>query len=800
MNSVEQKEAMYLYPEDIFEKLEFNKILDIISSSCYSAMGREKVLAFSPESDYATIKDRLEEVDAFLKMKNSGVELPLSNFESITEDIYLLRKDGYILDVESVLRIKNIILQSNDIHAFFGSEAVSSFERIVLYQSRLFLLNNLAKAITRVFDDEGNIKPDASPELQAISRQINSKVREIDKSFRQIASELKQRGMLADSVESFRNGRRVLTVPAENKRKVRGIIHDESATGKTTYIEPESVIHINNELFELEGDRKKEIHRILTDLCATLRPSADEIIHNFEFLISLDVILAKVRFGHNNPSSLPTIENRQTFGIKQAYHPYLFIKNQRENKETVPFDYEMRGKNRVLILSGPNAGGKSVTLKAVGLNQLMLQSGILPFADENSTFGIFKKILCDIGDQQSLDDDLSTYSSRLQNMSAFIKSANKESLILIDEFGSGTDPKIGGAIAEAILKQLHIQGTHGLITTHYSNLKYFAYKSRGILNGGMLYDTENLSPTYELKIGKPGSSFAFEIAQKIGLPKSVLKYARHKTGKNEKAIDQLLVDLQTEKQTIDEKLAELEGREKELDRLIKSYQSLHGELEYRRKKLKLEIKERKLQSVSNQGKALEKLIKNLKDEQNIEKAKEVLKEHKTTKKETVETIQNLKKDVYYNEDFKVEDLRVGDYVKMREGGTTGKILELEKKKAKLAVGDFTMMVPLTELVPANEPVTSNSFKRINTYVARNHNFESNLDIRGYTKADGLAFVQELIDQAMIQNVERVKIVHGVGNGVLKKAVHQKLKEYPEIEKFWHPEDEFGGKGVTYVRL
>lgn len=352
---------------------------------------------------------------------------------------------------------------------------------------------------------------------------------------------------MVDTLESLRNGRRVLTVAVEHKRKIPGIIHDESATGKTVYIEPEKVISINHEVYNLYAERRHEIYKILRALCAFIRPYADALLVVQHTLVKLDTIRAKAKFAYRFNAKKPYLNSKSAFGLKTAFNPVLVVKNEATSSPVIPFDLELFGNNRILVLSGPNAGGKSVALKSVGLLQLMLQSGMLVTADENSKMGIFTKIFVDIGDQQSLEDDLSTYSSHLRNMRITTEEADPHTLILIDEFGSGTDPKIGGAIAEAILNDLNHKKVFGVITTHYSNLKYFAFKAHGLVNGSMEFDKNHLIPTFRMHIGKPGSSFAFEIAEKTGLDARIVSYAQHKTGKNEKAIDEMLITLMSEK-------------------------------------------------------------------------------------------------------------------------------------------------------------------------------------------------------------------------------------------------------------
>lgn len=793
---------MYYYPQDFKEKLEYHKIIDLLKQECFSEVSKQYF-------DELELSDDIEEIDRWLSETveyKTAIEfadtLPISYFESVAKDMPLLRKEGYVLEIEAIQRIHRIIQQGVDIVSYFQEqEKIESFPLLYEITKQIDIDTSLIKEIDRVIDEEGNVKPNASAELLRVSKMIRSKEREMDRLFADMITKYKNVGYLADTLESLRNGRRVLTVSAEFKRKINGVIHDESATGKTVYIEPQEVQQINNAIVNLYAERKQEIYKVIRDLCTRIRPYSDEIYDIEEVVIKLDTVRTKARLAITLEATKPKILNKPHFGFLTGYNPILKIKNDEENKVTVPFTLKLVGQNRIIVISGPNAGGKSITMKSVGLLQLMMQSGMLIPVDPDSEMGIFKKFFADIGDQQSIEDDLSTYSSRLKNMKNFIESADEHSLILIDEFGSGTDPKMGGAIAEAILRSLNFQKAYGVITTHYSNIKYFAFNTKGVLNGSMEFDRANISPTYVLKVGSPGSSFAFEIAEKSGLDKRILKYARHKTGKNEKAIDELLVDLQSERLELQTKMEKLMDKEEKLDRLTKTYDELHKELEFRRKKLKLEQREQKLRTVDKENKELQKVVKELRKTKDIEKAQKTLEKRKKEKTKVVEAVNELKNAVFYADNFDVKELKVGGYAKMRIGDSIGKIVSIRKDKAELEMGIMTLQVPLRDLIPTGEPLTQKK-RSINTSgVAKNTSvFDSNLDVRGYTKNDALDFVQEFVDQALLNNVSHLKIIHGVGSGILKKAIHRKLKEYKDIKKVYHPEENFGGEGVTFISL
>jgi DNA mismatch repair protein MutS2 len=487
-------------------------------------------------------------------------------------------------------------------------------------------------------------------------------------------------------------------------------------------------------------------------------------------------------------------------------HPLLFLKNKKTGRETVPFDLRLQGDNRIVVLSGPNAGGKSILMKSVGLLQLMLQSGMLVPVDEISEMGIFEKIFADIGDQQSIEDDLSTYSSRLVNMHNFLEHADNKTLVLIDEFGSGTDPKMGGAIAESILKELNERRVFGVITTHYSNLKMFAFKNQGIINGSMLFDQQHLRPTYLFKAGRPGSSYAFEIAQKSGLSKKILTYARQRTGKSETAVDDLLIDLQREKKEVEDKLATMTEREKQLEKLIKSYEELHRDLEYRRKKFKLEAKEQALQDVARENRELERLVREIREQQNLEKAKELVQQHRQERKRAEETVKELQMDIYHTPAMQLKEAKKGnilpgDYVKMRNGGATGTVESVNKNNAIIVVGQMRMTVKLRDLEHAREPLDIRPVVSIQSdTISQSAGFESRLDIRGLKPEEAIRVLQDFLDQALLTSANHLRIVHGKGTGALRNLVRSKLREYREIKQSYHPAAEQGGDGVTLVEF
>ncbi len=796
---------MYL-PEELLHQLEYDKVLELVAQACQGQMGAARARTPSFDTRRGAILARLREVHEMKLALEKGEVFPLAPYSDITEDLRQLAIEEYVLPEEALMRLWRVLRTMRDLLWFFNAVRKDQYPRLAALIEPLPWDDSLLEAIEQVLDEEGHIRPDASPELARIHRAILGKTRELDRQFRIVVQELRRKGWLTDSAESIRNGRRVLSVPAEHKRKIRGIIHDESTTGKTAYIEPEAVIEINNDIFDLHIEAQREKWRLLRDLCRTLRPYTSLLGQYLEQLVRYDLILAKAKVALQMNAHMPRVGHHPRLGIQFGRHPLLYLKNKEQGKETVPFDLTLHGANRIVVLSGPNAGGKSVLMKAVGLMQLMLQGGMLIPADETSEMGIFTRIFADIGDQQSLEDDLSTYSSRLKNMRAFIAHADAQTLVLIDEFGSGTDPKMGGAIAEAILKALNEKGAYGVITTHYSNLKIFAFKTRGLVNGAMTFDKDTLSPTYQLHIGRPGSSYAFEIAQKSGLPKAIIAYAKKRTGKAEQAVDQLLVDLQREKQEVEQLHQQLRLKEKKLQQLIDSYDRLHGELEFRRKKLKLEAKEQALQAAAKENLQLQQLIKEIKEAQNLEKARQLARTAQQRRQAIAEEIKELREAVYYppHPSKKAKDqrpLQAGEYVRIRGGDLAGQIVSLDGKKAIVAAGQIKLTVPLQELERAKEPMELQRERSIKVDAATHtRRFDSKLDIRGMRYEEALDAIQEFVDRALVHNARTIQILHGKGTGVLRKAVKMKLKEYPAVKHIWHPEPEQGGDGITFAEL
>ena len=792
-------------PRDVPRKLEFDKVLDLLVKEALTPMAAATLQGLQPGRSCKEIELQLREIAEFKLTLEKNDRFPLAAFEDIQPELKMLAIDGYTLQAGSFQNILRILVLIKDIFRYLhAGQKKEIYPKLFDIIRPLSLDEGLIKAIHAVFDDQGEIRPDASPELLRIRKEITQKMRELDSRFRQIVQEYRAKGWLADTTESFRNGRRVLAVPAEHKRKIRGIIHDESDTGRTAFIEPDPIIEINNDIFDLENEEKREIFRILRDLSDQIRPYGPTLAQYLQTLIRFDLIQAKARLAVAMRANMPIVKEKPVINLRKAYHPLLLLKNKAQNKKTIPFDLKLNEEKHILVLSGPNAGGKSVLMKSVGLLQIMVQSGLLVPVHELSEFGIFHRIFADIGDQQSLDDDLSTYSSRLKNAKVFIEKADHLSLVLIDEMGSGTDPKPGGAVAEATLRSLYNKGVFGVVTTHYSNLKVFAFRNHGMLNANMHFDKDTLSPTYELKVGRPGSSYAFEIATKSGLPKHLIDYARNRTG-SETAVDDILIELQREKQELEEHLRTVKDKQQDLERLIKTYDSLYHELEVKRKRLKLDQKEFELRQSANASREIDKLIRELKDEKNIERARQISDQLKVERQQKAQQVDEISEEVVQLEGQHgpaavPKPVSPGDYVRLRAGGAIGKVEEVQAKKAIVLMGGLRLTVALRDLLPAVAPTTqhTNTPKTDLQYAAA---FESKLDLRGMSKEEALRVLEKFVDSALLANAALLNILHGKGDGILRKVVRQKLREYGgNISNVYHPARELGGEGVTIVEL
>lgn len=786
----------YVSPQTL-EQLEFDKIIDILQLYCKSSMSRASFdhILFVTNPD--TLRHRLQIVHEFTQMLSLGELTGLSEYENIEEQLNYLTKENYVLEAADVLRILTILENFDSFYTSFSKDNKKNHPLAYSFVEIEDYTATPLKVITKVFDRDGEIRPNASSELMRISKRMVSIGHQLDEQFNKILKNLKGQNLLAESPESWRNGRRVLALPIENKRKIEGIIHDQSTSGRTIFIEPQGVTSLNNEVFSLENEKRAEIYRILHTLSKDLSTHRILISNVYTRLIDIDITLAKARLSQSVNGVIPKLTNKPQLQLIDVRHPLLYL--QLGNEKTIAFDLKLYQGVRHLLISGPNAGGKSVTLKAVGLIHLMLYAGIPIPVSQESEMGVFSKIFTDIGDQQSIDEGLSTYSSHLHNLNQIVTQADSDSLVLLDEIGSGTDPTLGGAIAEGILRELLYNKTHGVITTHYSSLKVFAFKNKGIVNGAMLFDKENLTPSFKLKVGKPGSSYAFEVANKIGLNKRLIQYARKKVGKKENQVEDLLIDLQEGKAILDEQLEWVANEKDKLVRLINNYEQLNKDFQVKKKKLQIKSKEIKYHQSHQEAIELQSLINQLQEEKNLEKAKKLKEEATQKRRKESERITALKYDVSEARNHQ-QKLQVGCSVRMLDSDMTGEILAISNKKAEVLFGMMKMWVALIDLIPVATPLEVQRKGVKVTGVAFENHFSPKLDIRGYTIYDAEDSVEEFLDKALLSNARTLEIIHGKGSGALRKLVIRKIKEYKDINKYWHPEQEAGGDGITMVSL
>lgn len=794
---------MYRYPEDILDNLDFDRIIEALTTFCKGQIARDRCHNMKFFAHKERIERMLDEVSEVQQAIIQEASIPIAQYEDISADLFLLKKENYVLEVEALTRIINQVRMIHELVQYAGAKGFDEdYPHLTAIIGQVDYDPKIISRFDKIFDQDNSIKKDASPELAQIFKRIQRKERELIKQFEAMSTTYTKLGYLTDNKESYRNGRRVFSVTAENKRKINGVIHDESSSGKTVFIEPQELTILNNDLHDLESEKRQEVYRILRELCNQLRPFVADFELWQKVIVRLDFIQAKSKLAILMEGNRPKINTDGIYHFKQAYNPYLLLVNQQSEKLTIPFSMELDRDTRILVISGPNAGGKSVTMKGVGLILFMVQCGLLPPLDPDSNISLPSKILADIGDQQSIEDDLSTYSSRLKNMKIFLEKADKKSFILIDEFGSGTDPKVGGALAEAILDRLHQKNAQGVITTHYSNIKLYSYERKGMSNAAMVFDQKKLAPTYRLQQGKPGSSFAFEIADKIGLPKDIVKYAKNKSGEHTEAIDTLLSDLQSDKKSLRDQLTIAEKEKRELQRLLNQYHAVHNEFETKKKKLKVEKKEISFKTLDTESRELKKLIKELRKDKDLQKAETILAKKKEEKQEIAKEIEKIEDQMHRAIKVSYTQLIVGDWIKLKKSGLLGKILAKNKKKYNLLVGDMNMQVNERDIVPSRyEPIKTNKKKPVTTNLAINVNeIESELDIRGYRKSEAEGFITEFLDHAFLGSADVLTVIHGVGGGVLKKTLIQKLKEYKGIKRYWSPEEEFGGDGVTMIQI
>lgn len=844
-----------IYPKTFESKIGFDEIRTLLKERCLSTLGKEMVDAIQPSGESDVINEWLTQVREFRRLQEEADDFPMHYFFDVRQAVARLRLEGTHLDegelfdlrrsLDTINQIVNYLNRSDDDND--GEERTYPYPALHRLTEDVMTFPQLVQRIDTILDKFGKIKDSASPQLADIRRELSRTEGSISRTLNGILRAAQSEGLVEkDVTPAIRDGRLVIPVSQGLKRKIRGIVHDESASGKTVFIEPAEVVEANNRIRELEADERREIIRILTEFAKLVRPHVKPILESYKFLATIDLIHAKAELARLIKGIEPAVNAYPHIDWIQAAHPLLRLSLEKQGKSVVPLDIMLTREKRILIISGPNAGGKSVCLKTAGLTQYMLQCGLSVAIGERSRTGVFKNIFIDIGDEQSIENDLSTYSSHLMNMKQMMRYADDSTLLLIDEFGTGTEPQIGGAIAEAVLAQFCAKQAYGVITTHYQNLKHFADSHDGVVNGAMLYDRQQMRPLFQLSIGNPGSSFAIEIARKIGLPEDVIKAASEIVGSDYIQSDKYLQDIVRDKRYWENKRQTIHLREKNLEQTIARYENEVKELEQSRKDILRKAKEQAEEVLKESNKMIERTIKEIRESQAEKEETKKIREQLEAFKAGVKEIDTAANDEMIarkmrqiqerrarkekrkrekekeNEKLKtnnqqfanattspvaVAPLKQGDTVRIKGLSSVGKIESLDDKMATVIFGDMRTKMRAERLEHAEAPkkeeprayVTVGRQTR-ETMDEHKLNFKQDIDVRGMRGDEALTAVTYFIDDAILVGVKRVRILHGTGTGILRQLIRQYLATRPDVESYRDEHVQFGGAGITVVEL
>lgn len=783
-----------LYPENCIDKLGFTDIKSYVKNECLSDYGKEFVDRIQFLSNPVLLERFLRQTAEFKTLLEHDAPFPAQNFFDLRTELKKISIEGAWLIEEEFFRLHGMLTSIFQCIHYFEERKGQYLHLEALYGG-LERDKSILKLIEKVIDSKGKMRSNASAALQQIIDEIAYSEREAHKRLHAIFNQAGKEGWTGDGNLTIREGRLSIPILAEYKRKIKGYILDESATGQTVYLEPAEVFELNNRIRDLEFEKRREMIRILTQLTTEVRPYKDLIFACQGLVAKFDFIRAKALFAIRIHASMPVLLKEPVIKLYNAYHPLLFINHQAQGQQVIPLSIQIDKEQRIVMVSGPNAGGKSVCLKTVGLLQIMLQSGLLIPAADFSEVGIFKGIFADIGDDQSIESDLSTYSAHLSKMKYFLENAREQSLILIDEFGTGTDPQFGGPIAEAVLQLLNQKKVRGVITTHYSNLKLFANHEEGITNASMLFDNKELRPLYQLEIGKPGSSYAFEIAQKIGLPEHVLNLARKKTGENQKRVDTLLVDLEKDKTAVYAQQQQQEKLQRKLEALIAENEQQKAFYTEHKKNLLREAKQEAKQVISNTNKLIENTIREIK-ESNADKEKtKQLREQLTTELNQLADIKPAEKQVYESK------IVMNDWVKLIDSDAIGQVVQLSKKTATIAVGDMLSVIPLAKLVLADRKAVKQQLRSFSGYGQQQPlDFNPYLDVRGKRTDEALFELEKALDRALMLGINSLQVLHGKGDGILRKMIRAYLSKFDAVAHFEDDHPDRGGAAITQITL
>ena len=783
------------YPSNIEQKIDFQVIRDSIKGCCTSSLGRERVEQMQWLNHYPDIQSLLQHLREMIALlTDPALSFPHGDIYDLREALSRIRIEGLFMDESELFSLSKMLDYTAQLERFFVTLDKAKYP--ILSSSLIASSpNNLIASIDRILDRYGKMRDNASPELARIRKEISASQGSVSRALNAILRQAQADGILdKDAAPTMREGRLVLPVPPAYKRKIGGIVHDESATGKTVFIEPQQVVEANNRIRELEGEERRERMRILMAITAEIRPQVPEIFATQDYLAEVDFLRAKALFALDIHAIVPDLYDRPFIHWCEAYHPVLLLNFRRQGKTVIPLTLTLDKSNRILVISGPNAGGKSVCLKTVALLQYMLQCGLAVPMHEASQMGVFSRLMLDIGDEQSIEDDLSTYSSHLRNMKHFVRNANGHTLLLIDEFGTGTEPMIGGAIAEAVLSQLNEQHAFGVVTTHYSNLKHLAERTDGIINGAMLYDRGQLKPLFQLSIGQAGSSFAVEIARQIGLPESIIQRATDIVGEEHIDYDKHLQDIARDKRYWENKRQNIRQKEKHLEEKIAHYEEQMAGIKAKKRAILEEANAEAADLLRKSNATIERTIREIKEAKAEKKATQAA-------RQKVETLK-----------IKVEN----QTSKPSKASTTSRSSEASKTRAKQnnVLRDLSELKVLTKN-PAKLIQESNTPKpkMVSSNVAdelrrKKLNFKRELDIRGLRVDEALEILIAYIDDALMVNAEQVSILHGTGTGALKQVVRDYLSERQKSMRrlksgdisFHDGDPDRGGAGITIVEM
>ena len=833
------------------QKIGFDRIRQIISDRCSTSYAAERTATETFSVNPSNIRKRLLLTDEMRLIMMFEDSFPSGGFIDCIDFLKPLETSSSAIDLLSLRKLKTMLETLRKVTSFFDEVKDGVYPNLKRMSAPIMAFPEVQRRIESIIDRYGDVKDTASDELYAIRKALREKDGAISRRVSAILKKAQEEGIVeSDAGVSVRDGKMLIPVSAANKKKIAGFIYDESATGKTAYIEPAEVVELDNQIKELKFSEQREILRILLEFTEFLRPYIPDLLDGARYLGEIDFIMAKAQVALDFIAGMPVISDNGEMNLRKARHPILERALRKERKEIVPLTATLTPQKHILLISGPNAGGKSVCLKTVGLLQYMFQWGMLIPTSETSEMMVFDRIMVDIGDDQSIENDLSTYSSFLVNMKDMLQKADSRTLVLIDEFGSGTEPAAGGAIAEAILSELDRRGVYGVITTHYTNLKLYASADTGVVNGAMMFDVKNIAPLFKLEMGLPGNSFAFELARKTGLPESIIKDAESRAGEEFVGIERNLRKIARNRKALDEKLERIKHTDKTLENITDKYQKELQQIKQLKKQILDEAKKEAENIIKGANRQVENTIKTIKESQaekeTTQEARKELqgfmsilaarkeKEQKEKDDYIERKIQQLdarrerqKQRKAQRADDKVQQemreqqaekermeafrsapLRAGEKVRVKENGMVGEVAKVSAKAVVVVIGNISSKMPLDKV----ERITSNEFKsavketsrpvstiRMDASISeRKLNFSTELDVRGERLNDAVEKVTRYIDDAIMLNVSSVRIIHGKGTGVLRDELQKILRTMHGIASVRDEHIQFGGTGVTIV--